>query len=78
MELTETKIRCLLEKNKLNNLDEGTFERLTRIGLSHICGHTNNTGYAFTIILVYIQKYNLHLIQSKSMQKENFPCTQYV
>ncbi|XP_014224855.1 COMM domain-containing protein 3 [Trichogramma pretiosum] len=42
MELTDSRVKCLLDGQKLNDLSEETFDQLINISVSHICGITNS------------------------------------
>lgn len=44
MELTESKVKCLVNGQNLNKLNDETFNEIMRIAESHVCGKIKTEG----------------------------------
>lgn len=51
MELTESKIKCLINEENLSKINEETLDEILKIALSHVYGKTDTEGKKFSLIL---------------------------
>lgn len=48
MELTENKVKNLLNEQVINQVNDNIFDQILEIAVSHACGKPNSTGTKFT------------------------------